>query len=355
MTEQLDSMQQLLIEVKQALREPSPPLWAIYRHATAQRQLLVRVQEVLGLLVSRSAVLSASPVSLAGISQDLQQLRGTLLVPLQQEVQQLGQKRSALQAEIADLERQLAAAQNQLNSTQRVGNSSVNLSANPLVNPSLASIDISESEAQIIHDRATQLIGQLDSTIQLSFRALDQDVQTYRIALTRQLEQLYDLGQRSESVIATLLQQVIDEAQQAAQRYAAAVGSAQLPVPAPLMVMEPIASQTESLEGSGSLGSLFPPVTSSASPAAVDEIRTLTELLRSLGLPLPTLVNPSLVNPSLVNPSLAVADPADDSGRMAADDFTLTGFNDLFAAAVPDESTTASRIAAGSPIAGGEC
>jgi predicted nucleic acid-binding Zn-ribbon protein len=316
-TEQLNSIQQLLVEVQRSLQQPQPPPWAIYQQSAAQRQLLLRVKEVLALLADRSipaAVAPAMPVAetaVAAMAADLSQLRGALLLPLQAEVEQLGQQRTALQAEIAELEAKLGTTQTQLAALE----SSRQLTPSAV----MAAFDTAAGESQElalqqINDRTAQLAHRLDRTIQLTFNSLDQDVETYRIALKQQLEQLYDLGQRSESVVALLLQQVIDEAQQAARRYAETAALASPPAPIALSP-EPVTAQLAASSQDAPIQD-----TPVASPPATDVIRALTELLPAIGLTIGAPVSP-------------VAVPADTATKIPenlTDDLTLTGFTDLF-------------------------
>jgi hypothetical protein len=169
-----------------------------------------------------------------------------------------------------------------------------------VVAPDMAAQANADALAQV-HDRTNQLINSLDSSLHLTFAALDRDVETYRLALTRKVEQLYDLGERSESVVALLLQQVLDEANQAAARPSLA------PAP-PVLMANPFPTSSPLVDQS------VPIVDRS-----VDRVASLAELLPQLSLTRPELA--ASIAPKSVN---IEADPIDLS------EFTLTGFDNLF-------------------------
>jgi hypothetical protein len=245
--EQLTSIQQLLVDVKRTLQRQQPPPWAVYSQWLEQQQLLLRVKEVLGIYAD------ISPISPRDV---------VAPVPVTPE---------------------------------------------PIATDALAQAN-ADALAQV-HDRTNQLINSLDRSLHLTFAALDRDVETYRLALTRKVEQLYELGERSESVVALLLQQVIDEAHQAALR----------PSPPPaLQVLTASPSPTPLPLADQSLP-IVDPVLDRTVNRPVDRVASLAELLPQLNLTRSELA--ASIAPKSVN---IEADPIDLS------EFTLTGFDNLF-------------------------
>jgi hypothetical protein len=253
-TEQLTSIQQLLVDVKRTLQRQQPPPWAVYSQWVEQQKLLLRVKEVLGIYV------------------DL--LPRDVAVPEPAEPDVLPQVSQVSQvSQVRPIETDSAAQAN------------------------------ADALAQV-HDRTNQLINSLDSSLHLTFAALDRDVETYRLALTCKVEQLYELGERSESVVALLLQQVIDEAHEAALRPRLTPTSPALmsppltPAPAPLLLVD---QSPPLVEGS------------------IDRLTSLAELLPQLALAPPQLTTPP--------PQESINIEAD---QLDLSEFTLTGFDNLF-------------------------
>jgi hypothetical protein len=248
-TEQLTSIQQLLVDVKRTLQRQQPPPWAVYSQWLEQQKLLLRVKEVLGIYA------------------DL--LPRDVVVP------------NPLMPDVAPQVR-------------------------PIETDSSASSAQANADAVAqVHDRTNQLINSLDSSLHLTFAALDRDVETYRLALTRKVEQLYELGERSESVVALLLQQVIDEAHEAAMRprlMPTLPPLTPVPLPAPMLASSSLVDQSPS------------PIVE-----PIDRFTSLAQLLPQLMLSKPEL------DPSIVPESANI-----DANPIDLSEFTLTGFENLF-------------------------
>jgi hypothetical protein len=248
-TEQLTSIQQLLIDVKRTLQRQQPPPWAVYSQWLEQQQLLLRVKEVLGIYAE---MLPRDRVAPDLVMSDV--LPPVRTIEPDSSAQALAQENAAALAQV--------------------------------------------------NDRTNQLINSLDSSLNMTFAALDRDVETYRLALTRKVEQLYELGERSEAVVALLLQQVIDEAHQATMRPSLTPAPpvlAAMPLPTPL----PLVDQSLPLPLLVDQG--------------IDRVTSLTELLSQLTLTMSEFA--VLTAPESVN---LEADQSDLS------QFTLTGFDNLF-------------------------
>jgi hypothetical protein len=325
---QQNSMQRLLDEIEALLQSPQPRPWPIYQTKLyqqwlAQRQLLLRAREILALMLESppevspeaisqaatqeaisQAALVAPQAALAEISQNLQQFRGDLLAPLQQEVQQLLAQRRELQLDITQLEERSALLHQQL-------------SIQPNQNASdLSRLTMDAAQSQQVHDRVLGLLNRLDSSIQLTFGALDQDIETYRIALTRKVEQLYDLGQRSETIVALLLQQVVEQAivavNQRSPDLEATLQNSTIRATADAQLDSPASNlQTSTLQTAT-------PQTVSPTPSTADTINTLAELPAQLGL--------STDDRPLNSDEASVSSPT--MGHESA--LSLDGFNDLF-------------------------
>jgi hypothetical protein len=114
----------------------------------------------------------------------------------------------ALKAEIAELKAERAALRAQLATAQ---------TPDPL-STTIALTDFS--------DRTHQLLGNLDSSLQLVFTTLQRHLQTYELDLTQGLDRLHNLSTQTEPLLTELLTQLL----QAQALPAAAAASPQIPM-----------------------------------------------------------------------------------------------------------------------------
>ncbi len=220
----------LLAELDLALAAPIAP-WRLYPQWQAQRQLLQRTRDILSLWPTTDTA---------------------VLGPLQTEIQQLLTQRQELQAEVADLTAQRSALQAEM--------------MVPLINQ--------VEQLELFQQRTQQMLRDVDGTVQLTLRSVDQDLTAHQRGFTQRLGKLEDLSQQSETIVATLLSQLIAEVQQLRQ------------LPPATSAMTDGRSQTIGLTASPVVATsqlpARPPITSAAPDA--DTIGELTDLLSGLGL-----------------------------------------------------------------------
>jgi hypothetical protein len=255
----------LIAELDRCLAQSGTP-WRLYPQWQVQRQLLQRLRDVLSLWPTSGS---------------------QLLAPLQSDIQQLLTQRQALQAEVADLTAQRSVLQSQM--------------MMPLIDQ--------VEQLERFQQRTNQVIRDVDGALQLTFRSFDQDMTAYQNGFAQRLGKLDDLSQQSETIVATLLQQLIQEVQQLRQLPPAA--TAQSPDPLPIVVVDAQSAMTTAMPA---------PTTSGAT------IGQLDELLGWLGL----------ANAPRVTPA-AITDRGRSMRGLAApinEEFTLSDIADLFE---PDE------------------
>jgi hypothetical protein len=162
----------LLAELDRALSQPASP-WRRYAQWQSQRQLLQRLRDVLSLWPAADPQ-SARPQSpLAG--------------PLQADIQQLMVQRQVLQAEVTALTVARSRQQAQI--------------MVPLIDQ--------VEQLELFQQRTERLLRDVDGALQVTFRSVDQDLLAYRLGLLQRLDQMEGLSQQSETIVATLLQQLI--------------------------------------------------------------------------------------------------------------------------------------------------
>ncbi len=206
----------LIAELDRCLAQPGLP-WRLYPQWQVQRQLLQRLRDVLSLWPTSA---------------------GQLLAPLQADIQQLLAQRQTLQAEVADLTAQRSQLQSQM---------------------LLPLIDQVE-QLERFQQRTNQVIRDVDGALQLTFRSFDQDMAAYQQGFAQRLGKLDDLSQQSETIVATLLQQLIQEVQQLRQLPPAAlVRSPDRLTPAAVNAPSPLATPPSTASGTtiGQLDELF--------------------------------------------------------------------------------------------------
>jgi hypothetical protein len=263
-------IQALLTELDRTLAQPLAP-WRRYAQWHSQRQLLQRLRDVLSLWPP-----TPNPIVPAAETTTIADVRSQLLAPLQADIQQLLTQRQALQAEVADLTAQRSLQQAQIMA--------------PLIDQ--------VEQLELFQQRTNQMIQAVDGSMQLTLRGFDQDLETYRRALTQRLGQLDDLSQQSETIVATLLQQVIQEVQLLRQLPPAP------PTAAPIApIATPISPTATAVTEVGQ------------SPPVVTSISQLADLLGELGL-IAAGVTPSTI-------------------AMTASELTLTDLDDRFLSNAP--------------------
>jgi hypothetical protein len=235
----------LLAALDRALAAPIAP-WRVYPQWQAQRQLLQRVRDILSLWPTTESAVES-----------------TILAPLQADIQQLVAQRQALQAEVTELTMQRSALQAQMMA--------------PLIDQ--------VEQLELFQQRTQQMLRDVDGTVQLTLRSVDQDLTAHQRGFTQRLGKLEDLSQQSETIVATLLSQLIQEVQQLRQ----------LPPATGPMTN----GQSETI-GLSIATPLFPPTSPSATaPVAATPVAAtpvaigqLTDLLGQLGLREAAPVNP---------------------------------------------------------------
>ncbi len=200
MTSQIDQLQILIDQIDGALHKSVSRFpWAASGQISQQRQVLQQIRSYL--IEQRSAANFEQPPKSAALdqsganaqqvmqslTQEINELRSTLLRPLQSEVITLTQQRNALMREIRQLESQ-------------IHSQSLDRSPDP---SSLTSSQV--EQLQTVHDRADQVLGTLDTTLRVVFDALQQDIVAYQDSLSQGLAKLHGLGAQGEAMAAALV------------------------------------------------------------------------------------------------------------------------------------------------------
>jgi drug/metabolite transporter (DMT)-like permease len=166
---------------------------------------------------------------LRAMTQDIENLRQTLVVQLSEDVQRLQKEKSQL---IEDIEKLKTQRQQQLAQQQQLVKQIAPTLANQLqaiVTSRLANTPRVSSkegasnqwEGQIpwdsvagaglpptandYHENANRLIASLDSTLRVTFKTLQQDLSSYQSSLSQQLSQMYSLEQQGEAILEALV------------------------------------------------------------------------------------------------------------------------------------------------------
>jgi hypothetical protein len=166
----------LLAELDRALSQPASP-WRRYAQWQSQRQLLQRLRDVLSLWPAPQSPPQSLP----------QSLPLPLAGPLQADIQQLMVQRQVLQAEVTALTVARSRQQAQI--------------MVPLIDQ--------VEQLELFQQRTERLLRDVDGALQVTFRSVDQDLLAYRLGLLQRLDQMEGLSQQSETIVATLLQQLI--------------------------------------------------------------------------------------------------------------------------------------------------
>jgi len=206
-TSQIDPIQTLIDQIDGTLSKTVSRLpWATSRQISQQRQVLQQVRNYLvrqrslassAQTTQKSAALNQSEASAQQVMQsmihEMNELRSTLLRPLQSEVITLTQQRNALIREVRQLE---AHKQSQL------------------LDQSSNSSDLTSSQVdqlQTVQDRADQVLGTLDTTLRVVFESLQQDIEAYQHSLSQGLDKLHGLGEQGETLVTALVSRLAQE------------------------------------------------------------------------------------------------------------------------------------------------
>ena len=287
-TSQIDQLQILINQIDGALSKAVSPLpWAAGGQISQQRQILQRVRDYLTGQLRSSASTQATALNqsettqqiMQSLTQEINELRLTLLRPLQSEVTTLTQQRNALMREVRQLEAQLHShALAQSHDPSALKSSQV-------------------EQLQTVHDRADQVLGTLDTTLRVVFDSLQQDIDAYQNSLSQGLAKLHDLGEEGEAtftaLVSRLAQQLGREASFYLQSQPQALADSDLPfrpapIPAP-SISSPIVSTTSTFDPT-TISLPYPgtelPISRAETPKRFlkesDSIHALTDLLEQL-------------------------------------------------------------------------
>jgi hypothetical protein len=282
-TSQKVQIQSLIQEIDEVLSKTTPRLpWVMSSDAMQQRQVLEETRQYLASLQQQMGTaengtmpgasiavvapgdvasglganpLVANPMEesaqqvLQAVVQEMNYLRSNMLQPMRSDVDLLRQQRDALIQEIRQLEAQrqqyaLPGQQNQQllmeflqsafrqmqeNLSMQVTQMVANLAAAP-ANPSLmgtapspmlnsadpAGLYAGRPEVQTQSD---QLLLKLDSTLQVIFESLQNNVQTYQDSLEQGLSRMHNLGQQGETMFSALVTRLAEQLGREASSY----------------------------------------------------------------------------------------------------------------------------------------
>ncbi|MFZ9738776.1 MAG: hypothetical protein ACO3EZ_12280 [Prochlorotrichaceae cyanobacterium] len=303
MTLQREQIDTLLAEIDGVLSKANPRLpWVMSSEVTQQRQTLERIRSYLKGLQSEpgfsslepaynpwgdtapttnlevssalrtdwveqanspQAALNLSQQMMQAFTQDLAQLRSSLLQPLHAETVRLQQQRDSLLQEVRQLERQrqqhsliqqragqeqqvyeflqglmdrlqerLSQQISQIVGTIAAGNGQNAIAPYPTDSISSLVLDGSPNrtsvlpaeaglpplapaqrveQLQMLQARADQVVVTLDTTLRAFAEALQQNIQSYESSLSQGLEKMHTMGQQGEAIVANLVQKLADQ------------------------------------------------------------------------------------------------------------------------------------------------
>ncbi|MBW4418813.1 MAG: hypothetical protein KME13_06240 [Myxacorys californica WJT36-NPBG1] len=211
MTAQKDQIQALIRDIDRVLQQPSPKFsWGSGSQTDQLRQALKRVRHFLHqCLVKPIPTLNLPPALVStenaqdimqSVVQEMQEMRLSVLRPLHNEVSTLMQQRTALLREI----RQLEARRDDYLQEQTIASRSAP--------ETIAQLDL-------VHDRADQVITNLDTTLRVVFDSLQRDMQAYQDSLSHGLDNLHTLGRQSEVMFSGLLGRLAEQLGRDASSY----------------------------------------------------------------------------------------------------------------------------------------
>ncbi|PSB20152.1 hypothetical protein C7B65_08870 [Phormidesmis priestleyi ULC007] len=207
MTSQIDQLQILIDQVDSALSKAVSRLpWAASGQINQQRQVLQRVRDYLigqqrsaanfAETTQESAALNQSEANaqqvMQSMTQEITELRSTLLRPLKSEVITLTQQRNALMRQVRQLEAQIHSHALEQSDPSALKSSQV-------------------EQLQTVHDRADQVLGTLDATLRIVFDSLQQDIDAYQNSLSQGLAKLHGLGEQGEVMFTELISRLAQQ------------------------------------------------------------------------------------------------------------------------------------------------
>ena len=158
--------------------------------------------------------------SLRGITQELEQLKQTLVLQLSQEIEQLQARKNNLLSEVNQLE---LTRQQQITQQQELVNQIAPVLANQIQTLLKHHLDKqhftnssgvnSTSQLNEYNENTYRLISSLDSTLRSTLNTLQQDLSSYQNFLAQQLSQMYTLEQQGENVLEDLVNKLKAELQ----------------------------------------------------------------------------------------------------------------------------------------------
>jgi hypothetical protein len=201
---------------------------------------------------SPQAALMLSQQMMQAFTQDLAQLRSSLLQPLHSETVRLQQQRDSLLQEIRQLERQRqqhTLIQQRASQEQQVYDflqglmdrlqERLSQQINQVVGTLAAQAKMGDSslvlegqgsalfpqeaglpplppaqrveQLQMLQARADQVMMTLDTTLRAFAEALQQNIQSYESSLSQGLEKMHSMGQQGEAIVANLVQKLADQ------------------------------------------------------------------------------------------------------------------------------------------------
>ncbi|NJR65020.1 MAG: hypothetical protein HC772_06385, partial [Leptolyngbyaceae cyanobacterium CRU_2_3] len=265
---QTDQVQALIQEIDEVLSKTSPRLpWVMSNDAMRQRQVLEQARNCLvtlqssspadeaiapaaGLLPSGQPAAESAQQVLQSVLQEMTYLRVNMLQPMRSDVELLRQQREALTQEIRQLEAQrqqyalpqqpnpqllmefLQSAMGQMQEnlrgqvTQMVAILSDQAEPRLLegtVTPLTPSSSLSPvqrlEQIQRVQTQSDQLLLKLDSTLQVIFESLQNNIQSYQESLEQGLDRIHGLGQQGEAMFATLVNRLAEQLGREASAY----------------------------------------------------------------------------------------------------------------------------------------
>lgn len=159
---------------------------------------------------------------LQALTQDIQNLRQTLLFQLSQDIERLQREKTYLRSDIETLKNQ---RQQQIIQQQELVQQIAPDLANQLhkiVRSRLEQLGATPTyrkrrknkrriTANDYNDNANRIIRSLDTTIKTTFKTLQQDVSSYESSLSQQLSQMHSLEQQGEAILETLVSRLKKE------------------------------------------------------------------------------------------------------------------------------------------------
>ncbi len=154
--------------------------------------------------------------SLSSLTQELENLKHSLVMQLKQEINQLQERKTELINETLTLERQ---RDEQIKQQQAISQDLAPMIAEQLLDyirsqshPNAAPPGTLPNGAlDNYNDNAYRLISSLDTTLRTTFRTLQQDLNSYQSTLSQQLGQMYSLEQQGEAILEALVSRLKTE------------------------------------------------------------------------------------------------------------------------------------------------